>query len=256
MHEQRRKDLGAWARAQREHDRARADEPPRATDPTADALVDEMMPPLSRERAAAILDRVLGSAAPSVGRGRVLPLARPQPAARFGRRMAVAALALAAAVLLILWTARPAPPERVALRGDIHGDSYALTLVDAPGETRGAPLAGFPADDRAVWAVAPLPTFAAGERVALRLRPRDPIRGRISGSIRAVQETRELALAWDLRATSPDGHLEIDGAADDLLTVAAGVWELEVTLFHDGAQDPLWRGHTRLLLTSARAEPR
>jgi hypothetical protein len=223
------------AHTRREQHRPFVDGVPESLDPAAEALLRELMTPLAPERAAAILDRVVGPQAV------VLSFAPPRPARSWRLVIGVSlAMAAAAALFLLMPDHRSASPVQVAARPSLEAAAYDLTLLDAPGGSRGADVAP--------------ETYTAGDPVILRLRPRDPVPGPLVAKVRAIQGTRELALAWVVRATSDQGHLEIEGVADDLLSTAAGVWQLEVTLLRDDPGAPLWRGHTRLLLAPGRSE--
>ncbi len=236
MNAQKLDELDAHPR--REQRRPFVDGVPESLDPAAEALLRELMTPLAPERAAAIIDRVVGPQAV------VLPFAPPRPA-RSWRLVVGVSLAMAAAAALLLVMPAPvyriAAPELVAARPTLEAEAYHIIPLDAPGGSRGADVGPG--------------TYAAGDPVILLLRPDHPVPGPVMARVRAVLGgTREIALPWVARATSDQGNLLIEGVADDLLSTGAGVWQLEITLLRDDLGPPLWRGHTRLLMAPGRSE--
>ncbi len=225
-------DLGARARDRRAQASQVAGESSPSLEPDGDPFVRELMAPLPPERARAILDRVLELPAAGADGATVVPFAPPRPA-RSRRWVLPLSLTMAAAAMALVVTLVDRT-EHVLSHEPFDADAYELTLLDAPGVARGAD--GDP------------PRFTAGDPVVVRLRPREPVHGRIKAAVRAIQGARALDLIWRASASGDQGHLEIAGAADDLLTAATGVWELEVTLRHDETSAPLWRGRTRLLV--------
>ena len=234
-------DLGARARTRGERDISATKVDLSDPDPAAETAVRALMTPLSPERAGAVLDRVL-AASVSATAPAALPFARPRLSG-LPSMLVVGSLVLAAAaavLLSILPSTQVSPgPAAVVASNTV---TYEISLLHASGTSRG--------DD------VQLATFAAGDPVVLRLRPRDPVRTRMAASVRAVQDGRALPLPWLPRQVGDDGVLEIRGAADDLLGAAPGVWVLEVSLRRDGANElPLWEGRTSLRVVGA-ASPR
>lgn len=222
MQERHLEDLAARARATRDP------HVPEDLDAVAAAAVDTLMTPLSPERANAILDRVVCPAVDIV-----VPLATPPLGWRRGLWAAPFVLAAAAAALFML---RADPPMPVHAAVIAEAGRYDIEVLGARGTTRGD------ADD--------LPGFTAGDPVRLRLRPHDPISVPISATIRAVQGDRSVQLAWTVRTITADGLLEIEGAADDILSHAPGAWTLEIAVLAPDAA-PLWRGRTSISLQSS-----
>ncbi len=212
MHDRQIEDLAARFRSTRER--------VSALETTDDAVEQALMTPLEPERAAALLDRVLGPMAVTAPRAAV-------HRNRWLRGMAVASLSLAAAAAVLL-VVRDDPEAPVVAVANVH--AYSLEVIGALGETRGA-------DD--------IPVFMPEDALLLRLRPQDEVRGRLTASVRAVHGDDVLALDWPVRITSASGHIEIDGAAGDLSKVARGVWALEVTVLDEGGK-PLWHGQLRV----------
>lgn len=240
MHEPSLDSLDPQARVRREPPRPFADGVPASLDPAEELLLRELMTPLAPDRAAAILDRVVGP------KTEVLPFAPPRATKPSRLTVAVSlSMAAAAALLMVKLETSSTPAESAdfsavlppAFGADsLDDDAYEITFPGAPGSTRGSAGA--------------LPSFSAGTPVVVRLRARDSISGPIRAKLRAIHGTSELALDWDARLIGEKGNLEIHGQADDLLTTAAGTWELEVTLYRDAPDEPLWRGSARLRLIS------
>lgn len=236
MHKHILDDLGARVRDRRAQDSPVAGEPSPSLEPGGEPFVGELMAPLPPERARAILDRVLELPAASADGATVLPFAPSRPAR--SRRWVLPLSLTMAAVAMVLVVTRIDRTEHLITHALLDADAYELTLLDAPAVARGAD--GAP------------PSYTAGDPVVVRLRPREPVHGRVEAVVRAIQGPRELDLLWRASASGDQGHLEIAGAADDLLTAASGVWELEVTLRRDETSAPLWRGRTRLLVAPDR----
>ena len=198
-----------------------------ATDPATAAIERALMKPLSADRATAIVDRVVG---PPAG---VLSLQVTRKS-RWARGLIVAPLLLAAAAAVPFFVRPPATPLNDEL-AVIDSELYEVAVLGARGETRGSEE---------------LPTFAASDRVRLRLRPRDVVAEPVTATVRATQDDRIVSLAWPVQATSARGHLTIEGDAADLFTVASGTWELEVTI-RRGVDTPQWRGRSRVRIVVA-----
>lgn len=217
-----------------------ADRVPASIDPAEELLLRELMTPLAPDHAAAILDRVVEP------QTEVLTFAPPRATKPSRLTVAVSLSMAAAAALLMVKLETSSTPAKSAesiaysqpefSADSLDDDAYEITFPGAPGGTRGAEGA--------------LPSFSAGAPVVVRLRARDSISGPIRAKLRAIHGTSELALDWDARLIGEKGNLEIHGQADDLLTTAAGTWELEVTLYRDAPGAPLWQGSTRLRLIS------
>ena len=214
------------------HSRPFADRVPASIDPAEELLPRELMTPLAPDNAAAILDRVVEP------QTEALPFAPPRATKPSRLTVAVSLSMAAAAALLTVKLETSSTPAKLAefSADSLDDDAYEITFPGAPGGTRGAEGA--------------LPSFSAGAPVVVRLRARDSISGPIRAKLRAIHGTSELALDWDARMIGEKGNLEIHGQADDLLTTSAGTWELEVTLYRDAPDEPLWRGSTRLRLVS------
>lgn len=230
MSERQLRDLGVHERLRQETGNPR-DESHSAT-PADLALLRRLMEPLSRERADAILDRALAS--PSRQTARTAGRTK-------GRTLAAAALLFAAAAALLLllgdvWPARPdplAPGQVVAAALD-----YELTVAGAVGVGRGV--------DRTI------PTFARGDRIELRLRPRDETRPPLHVSVRATQGGRVVVLPWESRPRGTDGVFEVAGPADDLLREGGGEWELAVEVGNRAGGT--WRGNQAIRLVADAAD--
>lgn len=229
MHDRQLEDLAARARATREA------VPMAVPDPTSDPLVDALMAPLASDRAAAILDRVVGSA-PAV----VVPLASSRRTGwRRGLLVTSLVLAAAAAVLLAVRSPPTDPATSVPLEAIADPDLYTLEVLGGRGLTRG--------DD------APR-HFTAGRLVRLRLRPRDPVEGTVTARVRAFQGEHSLILTWVAHRIGNEGLFELAGPVEDLLAVAPGAWDLEAAVL--GPDDaPLWRGRTRIHVDEPASAP-
>lgn len=183
-----------------------------ATEVSSPTAEEQWMRPGDMQNREALLRDFFGS-----GAGRP-PLAR-RAVVRGTLIIMMPLLAAAMFLLIVMWP-------------DGH-DSASLSSVTAQDEALGYVLS---VEGHAVAhrdsSAGNLDVFRSGDRVTLRLTPREPVHRALGLRVMAAHAERQIELAWPWRMDPAEGIIEVHGSADELLRAAPGVWVLSVEL-HD-----------------------